>query len=59
MACNLKKNKSKLDISLNTLKSSSETFEKSINIYESYSFFANSNAIVVLPTRRAPSNKYA
>ena len=33
--------------------------EKSINIKLSYSFFANSKAIVLLPTRLAPSNKQA
>ena len=36
-----------------------EALQKSINIKLSYSFFANSKAIVLLPTRLAPSNKQA
>ena len=57
--CNRKKNISKSEISLNTSNNSVDILEKSINIKLSYSFFANSKAIVLLPTRLAPSNKQA
>ena len=32
---------------------------KSINMYDSYSFWANCSTIVDLPTRRAPSTRRA
>ena len=39
--------------------SSSDAFEKSINIYDLYSLMANCSAIVDLPTRLAPSSSTA
>ena len=57
--CNLKKNRSNFEISSKIFSISLLIFEKSIKIYDLYSFRANSSAIVVFPTRLAPSSKQA
>ena len=56
--CNLKKKRSSFEMSSKTAIISLLAFEKSISIYDSYSLRANSSAIVVLPTRLAPSSRY-
>ena len=58
-ACKRKKNISKSLISSKQAISSSDVFEKSINIYDLYSLMANCSAIVDLPTRLAPSSNTA
>lgn len=58
-ACNLRKNIFRLPISSKHSRILFVVFEKSIKIYDLYSFFAKFSAIVDLPTRLAPSNRTA
>ena len=58
-ACNLKKNIFRFAISSKHSNILVVVLEKSIRIYESYSFSPKLCAIVDLPTRLAPSNKTA
>lgn len=58
-ACNLRKNIFKFPISSKHSNILLVVFEKSIRIYDLYSFFAKVSAIVDLPTRLAPSSNAA